>query len=328
MDREDRIRRFTQMRENEEKSANRVQDILEQKKLEKKKRDKRKELTKTIMHQSGKGLLTAAAVILCVVLASQILKSVRGGVQMPSQPHGAAGIQIPENTKPQMPEETAAENEKKEDTEGTAAVENPPVTDAWINMNSDRENVFYGNTVISTAGGLSLDIAALAMPDWVNVRFLTVNPFSRPCVAMNSIQYIAIHYVGNAGTTAAQNWSYFEGLKDTQVTKASSHFIVGLEGEVISCIPLNEMSYCTNERNVDTISIEVCHPDWDGQFNSATYQSVVNLTAWLCKTFALPVDHVIRHYDVTGKHCPKYYVENPPAWDQLRADVQAALDQM
>ncbi|MBQ7433338.1 MAG: N-acetylmuramoyl-L-alanine amidase [Lachnospiraceae bacterium] len=180
---------------------------------------------------------------------------------------------------------------------------------------------------MTTAGGISLDIQTLALPDWVEVRPLTVNPYSRPCVAMDSIQYIAIHYVGNAGTTADQNWSYFEGLKDTHVTKASSHFIVGLEGEVISCIPLNEMSYCTNQRNVDTISIEVCHPDAGGQFTPATYQSVVQLTAWLCKTFGLTQDNVIRHYDVTGKICPKYYVEHEDAWVQLKADIGAALTQ-
>ena len=33
------------------------------------------------------------------------------------------------------------------------------------------------------------------------------------------------------------------------------------------------------------------------------------------------MDDVIRHYDVTGKNCPKYYVEHEDAWKQFKVDV-------
>ena len=100
---------------------------------------------------------------------------------------------------------------------------------------------------------------------------------------------------------------------------------IGLEGEVVQCIPTSEISYATNSRNVDTISIECCHPDETGQFNTATYDSAVKLTAWLCTRFGLTSDQVIRHYDVTGKDCPKYYVENPDAWIQMKSDIAAQI---
>jgi len=35
---------------------------------------------------------------------------------------------------------------------------------------------------------------------------------------------------------------------------------------------------------------------------------------------------VIRHYDITGKICPKYFVENEDAWKQFKSDVKAVLD--
>ena len=73
------------------------------------------------------------------------------------------------------------------------------------------------------------------------------------------------------------------------------------------------------------ISIECCHPDETGQFNTATYDSTVKLTAWLCTRFGLTSDQVIRHYDVTGKDCPKYYVENPDAWIQMKSDIAAQI---
>ena len=69
----------------------------------------------------------------------------------------------------------------------------------------------------------------------------------------------------------------------------------------------------------------MCHPDTTGKFNDATYDSVVDLVAWLVMACDLEVDNVIRHYEVTGKVCPKYYVENESAWLQLKADVAARL---
>ena len=56
-----------------------------------------------------------------------------------------------------------------------------------------------------------------------------------------------------------------------------------------------------------------------------TYDRVVELTAWLCEEFHLDSEEdVIRHYDVTGKLCPLYYVEHPEAWDAFLQDVAAA----
>ena len=92
------------------------------------------------------------------------------------------------------------------------------------------------------------------------------------------------------------------------------------------CIPTSEMSYATNSRNVDTVSIECCHQDETGKFNDATYDSAVKLTAWLCVRFGLTSENVIRHYDVTGKNCPKYYVENLDAWIQMKADIASQIE--
>ena len=160
----------------------------------------------------------------------------------------------------------------------------------------------------------------------INVELLTPNEWSRPQIALEQIQGIVIHYTANPGSTAQQNHDYFEGLKDSQSTKASSHFIIGLDGEVIQCIPSSEWSYASNDRNRDTLSIECCHPDESGQFNEATYQSMVELTGWLCHRFGLSSEDVIRHYDVTGKLCPLYYVEHPDAWEQFREDVAECMD--
>jgi len=161
-------------------------------------------------------------------------------------------------------------------------------------------------------------------PD-MDVELLTVNPYSRSGKESERITGIVIHYTANPGSGAKANRDYFEGLKDSHITNASSHFVIGLDGEIIQCIPTWEVAYASNDRNNDTVSIECCHPDDSGVFDKATYKSMVELTAWLCLKFDLTEKEVIRHYDVSGKNCPKYFVEDEDAWDQFRKDVKKQL---
>lgn len=171
-----------------------------------------------------------------------------------------------------------------------------------------------------------VDPASVAVPDWVDVQLLDPNPYSRPETPLTEIRGIVVHYTANPGTTAQQNRNYFNSLarqNGESATSVSSHFIIGLDGEVIQCIPLSEISYASNDRNSDTISIECCHPDSDGRFTDATYQSLVKLCAWLTQELELPESSIIRHYDVSGKLCPLYYVENESLWNDFRDEVKA-----
>ena len=171
-------------------------------------------------------------------------------------------------------------------------------------------------------GGKDLPGEGVELPEYVEADYLVKNPYSRPGTPLEEISGEVIHYVGNPGTSARANRDYINGLALSHETYASSHFIVGLEGEVIACVPLTEVAYASNERNADTVSVEVCHPDETGAYSAVTYERVVELIAWLCRTFDLEAEKdVIRHYDVTGKICPKYYVEHPEAWEALKADV-------
>lgn len=155
----------------------------------------------------------------------------------------------------------------------------------------------------------------------LEVDLLPINEYSRPGTELKEVKGIVVHYTANPGTTARQNRDYFESLAETHETSASSHFVIGLKGEIVQCIPCSEVSYASNNRNKDTISIECCIEDETGKFNDATYQSLVKLVTWLMGRYDLGTDDVIRHYDVTGKICPKYFVENPKAWEQFKQDL-------
>lgn len=156
----------------------------------------------------------------------------------------------------------------------------------------------------------------------LDVELLTPNSYSRPQLKLEKVNGVVVHYTANPGTTAMQNRDYFEGLAESKETKASSHFIIGLDGEIVQCIPCSEISYASNDRNSDTISIECCIEDDTGKFNDSTYQSLVELTTWLMGRYELDTEDIIRHYDVTGKICPKYYVENESAWEQFHKDLE------
>ena len=113
--------------------------------------------------------------------------------------------------------------------------------------------------------------------------------------------------MANPGTSAKNNRDYFNNLSKTHTTSVSAHFIIGLDGEIIQCVPTDEVAYANYPLNFNSISIECCHPDSTGEFNDKTYQSLVKLVSWLCLKFNLTSDNVIRHYDVSGKLCPKYW---------------------
>ena len=156
------------------------------------------------------------------------------------------------------------------------------------------------------------------VPNWIEQQFIEVDGAARPGRALEEVNGIVIHYVANPGSSAKANRNYFN-KPDTRV---SSHFIVGLDGEIIQCVPLYEEAVASNSRNADTISIEVCHPDESGKFSNVTMDSLIRLTSWLADTCRLGRNDIIRHYDVTGKLCPKYYVEHEDAWESFKWQIE------
>jgi len=164
---------------------------------------------------------------------------------------------------------------------------------------------------------------------WIEQDFLPINRFSRPGTELGSVKGIVIHNIGNPNTTALQNRNYFANVVPREEIFASSHFIICLDGSVIQCVPIDEIAYASNARNVDTLSIEVCHPDATGKFNDESYETAVRLAAWLCVKYGLSSEDVIRHFDVEResgpKECPRYFVVNEDAWVQFKMDVQQAI---
>lgn len=162
------------------------------------------------------------------------------------------------------------------------------------------------------------NLAEIKIPDWIDSQIIDVDGASRNGYKLKGIKDIVVHYVGNPGTTAQQNHDFYAGDQ----SNVSSHFVVGLDGEIIQCIPINEWSAASNWRNNDTISIEMCHPDETGKFKKKTYSSLVKLVAWLENVCDIDESHVIRHYDITKKECPRYFVQHEDKWKTFKKNVE------
>ena len=139
------------------------------------------------------------------------------------------------------------------------------------------------------------------------------NKYNRPGTK-STPKRICVHYTGDCGATAAQLAKYWQNVaagvfKDKPWSWTSAQYIVGLDGEVIRCIPDSEIAYAAANQNADTIHIEVCYKRQSGEFEESSIVALGELVRSLMKKHAIPAGKVVRHYDLTGKLCPAYYVD-------------------
>lgn len=142
-------------------------------------------------------------------------------------------------------------------------------------------------------------------------------------------KYLVIHWTANEskGANAMANRNYFNSTDRS----ASAHYLVDSE-QIVRALPENELGYHVGAkkyvhkycRNSNSVGIEMC-VNSDGDF-AKMRANTVELAADFCKRHGLdPHSEMIRHYDVTGKDCPHFYVVDPAGWVQFRNDVAAKM---
>lgn len=183
-------------------------------------------------------------------------------------------------------------------------------------------------------------------------RLLTPNKWSRPQRRIKEVLGIVMHWTANPKANAEQNRNYFDSRKHGNDGYGSAHYIIGQNGVVIQCIPIEEIAYhCgssqkdpasnkfytdyarkkfkhyaeswqTNSPNYCTVGIELCPTDYEGHFTDATVNSAVALCASLCTHFNLKADDITTHHAIVGwKDCPRLWVRHPELLDAFRTSV-------
>lgn len=162
------------------------------------------------------------------------------------------------------------------------------------------------------------------------------------------VSFLVIHYVGALGGAKNNAVHYHKNRPGV-----SAHYFVGHKSESATVYQSVQDSdtawHCGRTdgkykhpecRNANSIGIEMCcHQDQAGRwyFDPETVDRAVELTRALMEKYHINTDHVIRHYDVTGKVCPAPYVNDPAAWaafkkrleesDMTKEEVQAIADE-
>lgn len=158
-------------------------------------------------------------------------------------------------------------------------------------------------------------------------KFMKINKYGRPGTKRRRTTKIAWHFTGQHDVSAKNTVSYFSNVVangyrvNGRYIYASSHLVMGLEGEIYHIIPFNEIAYTTNSANAYSVGVECATTGSDDHYTDKEYVSMIKTGAWLAKLYGLdPRKDFIRHYDVTGKICPRYFVNNVKAWKQFKLD--------
>lgn len=150
---------------------------------------------------------------------------------------------------------------------------------------------------------------------------------------IKNIDYIVVHYTGVDGDTVPNSLNYFAN----NVTKTSANFFVDSK-QIGICVPADYFAYhcggglqgtdghtffrrCSN---YNSIGIEICDDYRNGAIlpSDATLENAAALTAWCMRKYNVPIENVIRHWDVTGKICPAYFVgDNNQDWLNWKKEV-------
>jgi N-acetylmuramoyl-L-alanine amidase CwlA len=170
---------------------------------------------------------------------------------------------------------------------------------------------------------------------------IPINQYSRPGYPAKP-DHIVVHWTNDPGATAKNERDFFANICPQTKETAGVHYLVGIKGEVIRAIPENEVAYHAGGRSYTPyaskeffnlaqhrvyphdrcIGIETCHIDITGKFTDETIQALTHLVADIMRRNKIPVEKVIRHYDVTGKVCPKWYVEHEDDWQKFKETVK------
>lgn len=159
--------------------------------------------------------------------------------------------------------------------------------------------------------------------------------FTNSVRPITSIKYIVIHYTGNKGDTARNNALYFREA----VVESSAHFFVSGDS-IYQSVPLNHAAWSVGLggrkepyfkwptmygkiTNSNSVSIEICGYPKSLEGDDQTKRTAALLAVDLMEKLNLTPSCMHRHYDVTGKCCPAWAVEDPLKWLDFKVLVNS-----
>ena len=153
------------------------------------------------------------------------------------------------------------------------------------------------------------------------MEFVSCDPSNYRAGRTQPVRYIVMHYTANNGDTARNNCDYYHRVGGLQ---ASAHYFVDEHGAMQSVREGDTAWHCGARaywhpecRNANSIGIEMCsrkRADGSYYIKPETVANAAALAREIMQRYGIDTDHVLRHYDVTGKHCPMPWVDDPAQW--------------
>jgi N-acetylmuramoyl-L-alanine amidase len=160
------------------------------------------------------------------------------------------------------------------------------------------------------------------------MEFISCNTANYRAGRTQPVRYIVMHYTANNGDTARDNCDYYHRVGGLQ---ASAHYFVDEYGVMQSVLEGDTAWHCGARaywhpecRNSNSIGIEMCsrkRADGSYYIKPETVANAAALAKDIMQRYGIDTDHVLRHYDVTGKRCPMPWVDDPAQWDAFKASL-------
>ena len=160
------------------------------------------------------------------------------------------------------------------------------------------------------------------------MEFIACNTDNYRAGRTQPVRYIVMHYTANNGDTARNNCDYYHRVGGLQ---ASAHYFVDEHGAMQSVREGDTAWHCGAEagrrywhpecRNANSIGIEMCsRKRADGSYYilPETVANAAALAREIMQRYGIDTEHVVRHYDVTGKRCPMPWVDDPAQWTEFK----------
>ena len=158
------------------------------------------------------------------------------------------------------------------------------------------------------------------------MEFVSCDPSNYRAGRTQPVRYIVMHYTANNGDTAKNNCDYYHRVGGLQ---ASAHYFVDEHGAMQSVLECDTAWHCGARaywhpecRNANSIGIEMCsrkRADGSYYIKPETVVNAAALAREIMQRYGIDTDHVLRHYDVTGKRCPMPWVNDPAQWTAFLA---------
>lgn len=160
------------------------------------------------------------------------------------------------------------------------------------------------------------------------MEFVSCDPSNYRAGRTQPVRYIVMHYTANNGDTARNNCDYYHRVGGLQ---ASAHYFVDEHGVMQSVREGDTAWHCGARaywhpecRNANSIGIEMCsrkRADGSYYIKPETVANAAALAREIMQRYGIDTEHVVRHYDVTGKRCPMPWVDDPAQWTAFLATL-------